>query len=235
LALTPTDNEAFLREVDDNLRRDQLTGFFTRWGKLLAGGVGLFLVLLAGFLWWQDHRAKQAGADAEQLSQALDDLEAGMTARADPALAQLANSPRDGYRAAARLSQAAQAAAQNKGAAAAAAYDAIAADSHMPQPTRDLALLRSVSLQFDALPPAKVVERLKPLAVVGNPWFGSAGELTATAYLKMNRRDLAGPMLLAIARDPSVPQSLRGRAAGLATSLGQNVPPIGPAVMAGEG
>ena len=160
MALTPTDNEAFLREVDDNLRRDQLTAIFTRWGKVLAGGIGLFLVLLAAFLWWQDHRAKQAGADAEQLSQALDDLEAGLPARADPVLAQLTKSPRNGYSAAARLAQAAQAEAQNRIPAAAAAYDAIAADTGLPQPTRDLALLRSVALQFDTLPPAKVVEQI---------------------------------------------------------------------------
>jgi len=234
LALTPTDNEAFLREVDDNLRRDQLTGLLTRWGKVAAGAIGLFLVLLAAFLWWQDHRAKQAGADAEQLSQALDDLEAGLPARAAPALGQLAGSPRDGYRAAARLSQAALDAAQNKTPAAAAAYDSIAADANLPQSIRDLALLRSVALQFDTLPPAKVVERLKPLAVAGNPWFGSAGELTAAAYFKMNRRDLAGPLLAGIARDASVPRSLRGRAAGLATSLGQTVPPLGPTAMVGE-
>ena len=234
MALTPTDNEAFLREVDDNLRRDQLTGLFARWGKVLAGVVGLFLVGLAAFLWWQDHRAKQAGADAEHFTQALSDLETGMTMRAGPALAQLASSPRDGYRASARLTQAASDLQQNKTAEAIAAYDAIAADASLPQATRDVALLRSVAVQFDTLPPAKVVERLKPLAIVGKPWFGSAGELTAAAYIKMNRRDLAGPMLAAIARDASVPLSLRGRAAGLATSLGQDVPPIGPTATAGE-
>ena len=235
MALTPTDNEAFLREVDDNLRRDQLTSLFTRWGKVLAGAIGLFLLLLAAFLWWQDRRAKQAGADAEKFSQALNDLEAGLPTRAAPALAQIADSPRDGYRASARLAQAALALAQNKVPEAAASYDAIAADASLPQAVRDLALLRGVAVQFDSLPPAKVVERLKPLAVVGKPWFGSAGEMTAAAYLKMNRRDLAGPMFAAIARDASVPLTLRGRAAGLATSLGQNVPPIGPAATAGEG
>jgi hypothetical protein len=234
LALTPTDNEAFLREVDDNLRRDQLTGLLTRWGKVLAGAVGLFLVLLAAFLWWQDHRAKQAGVDAEQLSQALNDIDGGLPARAAPALTKLADSPRDGYRAAARLAQAALSLTQNKPAEAAAAYDAIAADTSLPQAARDLALLRGVAIQFDTLPPAKVVERLKPLAIVGNPWFGSAGEMTAAAYLKMNRRDQAGPLLAAIARDASVPLSLRGRVAGLATSLGQTVPPIGPGATAGE-
>lgn len=234
MALTPTDNEAFLREVDDNLRRDQLTSLFTRWGKVLAGAVGLFLVLLAAFLWWQDHRAKQAGVDAEQFSQALDDLDA-LPARAAPALAQLANSPRDGYRASARLAQAASFLTQNKLTEASTAYDAIAADTGLPQAARDLALLRGTAIQFDTLPPAKVIERLKPLAIVGKPWFGSAGELTAAAYLKMNRRDLAGPMFAAIARDASVPLTLRGRVAGLATSLGQDVPPIGQAATAGEG
>ena len=43
----------------------------------------------------------------------------------------------------------------------------------------DAALVRMTAIELDTLPPQAVVDRLKGLAVAGNPWFGSAGELTA--------------------------------------------------------
>jgi hypothetical protein len=228
LALTPTDNEAFLREVDENLRRDQMTGLARRWGKVIGAIVVIGLLALAGFLWWQNHRNQQAGVEGEQLAQVISDIDIGRAQPTDPRLAALAGSRRDGYRAMARLTQAGIAA-KTDPVAGAANYQAIASDAGIPQAARDLALVRAVTLQFDSIPPADVVARLRPLAVANGPWFGSAGELTAMAYLKMNRKDLAGPLFAAIARAPDVPIGLRSRAAGMATALGQSVTVITPA------
>jgi len=228
LALTPTENEAFLREVDENLRRDQMTGLARKWGTVGAMIVGLFLIGLAAFLWWRNHQAEQAGQEGEQLVQELAAAEVGSASPTDQRLTDLANSPRDGYRALAKLTQAGLTA-KNDPAGGAKAYQAIADDKDMPQAMRDLATVRAVTLQFDSMAPADVIAKLKPLAVASNPWFGSAGELTAMAYLRMNRKDLAGPLFAAIARDNDAPVGLRGRAAGMATALGQDVGTIAPA------
>ncbi len=228
MALTPTENEAFLREVDDNLRQDRLSRLARKWGKLAGVGVGILLLALAAFLWWRSHRAEQAGQEGEQFAQILQDADVGRARADDPRLAVLAGSSHDGYRALARLTQAGLTA-NTDPVAAAANYQAIAKDDALPQVTRDLALIRATTLQFDAMRPADVVTRMKPLATANGPWFGSAAELTAMAYLRMNRRDLAGPLFAAIARDPDAPTSLRGRAAGMATALGQTVAAITPA------
>ena len=228
MALTPTENEAFLREVDENLRRDQMTGLARKWGTVGAMIVGLFLIGLAAFLWWRNHQAEQAGQEGEQLVQELAAAEVGSASPTDQRLTDLANSPRDGYRALAKLTQAGLTA-KNDPAGGAKAYQAIADDKDMPQAMRDLATVRAVTLQFDSMAPADVIAKLKPLAVASNPWFGSAGELTAMAYLRMNRKDLAGPLFAAIARDNDAPVGLRGRAAGMATALGQDVGTIAPA------
>ena len=228
MALTPTENEAFLREVDDNLRRDQMTGLARKWGIVGAMAIGLFLMGLAAFLWWRNHQAEQAGKDGEQLVQVLGAAEVGSASPSDPRLADLANSPRDGYRALAKLTQAGLTAKDNP-AGGAKAYQAIADDNATPQAMRDLATIRAVALEFDSLPAADVVSKLKPLAVASNPWFASAGEMTGLAYLKMNRKDLAAPLFAAIARDNDAPVGIRGRAAGMATALGQDVAAIAPA------
>jgi hypothetical protein len=54
------------------------------------------------------------------------------------------------------------------------------------------------------------------LAVPGNPWFGSAGEMVAIAYLEMDKADLAGPLFAQLAQDETVPPTIRSRALQMA-------------------
>lgn len=227
MALTPQNSDAFLREVDDDLRRDRMVGLWRRWGRVAIVALLAFLVALALGLWWRSHRAAQAEGYAEQLAAITADAEGKRIGATDPRLVALASSSRGPYAELARLTQAGIVAASNPPRAAQ-QFQAIADDGAVPQPMRDLALLRAVTLQLDTLPPRQVIDRLRPLAQPGGPWYGSAGELTAAAWLKLNRRDLAGPLFAALARDPTVPASLRGRAANMATALGQAVGPLAP-------
>jgi hypothetical protein len=109
---------------------------------------------------------------------------------------------------------------QGKSDDAAKRFAAIAADATMPQPYRDLAAVREVTIRFDAMKPDQVVARLKPLAVPGKPFFGSAGELVAMAYLAQGKTDLAGALFAQIGKDKTAPDSLRARARQMASGLG---------------
>ena len=61
---------------------------------------------------------------------------------------------------------------------------------------------------------------MKPLAVPGEPFFTSAGELLAHAYLSQNKRDEAGALFAQIARDENTPESARARMLNMAGILG---------------
>lgn len=223
MALTPPNDEAFLREVDDELRRDQLTTLWQRYGRLGIGVVVLLLAALGATLWWRAEQARKADAHGEQMSAAIADIQASRKADAQAKLTALAADGGKGYHASALFAKAALAADAGDKKSAIALYASIAADSGTPQPFRDLALIRQTAIEYDMLKPAQVVDRLKPLAVEGEPWFGTAGELTAVTYLDMNRPTEAGRLLAAVAADPKVPQSLRGRAKRLAATLGADV------------
>ena len=226
MAIAPSNEDAFLREVDEDYRRDRLVGFFRRYGRLVAGAVGVFLLVLAGGLWWQNHRAAQAGADSERLTTALaGTADAGGSAADQASLKALEESPRAGYRAAAMLAQAGLIERKGDAAGAAKAFDAIAADAGLPQPIRDLATIRSVSAGFERLAPQAVADRLKGLLAPGIPWYPGAAELTALAWLKANQPNRAAPLLAGIARDETAPASMRSRAAAMAGALGQTIAP----------
>jgi hypothetical protein len=108
---------------------------------------------------------------------------------------------------------------------AAAKFAAIAADASLAKPFRDLALIRQTSAEYDTLKPQVVVERLRPLAVPGGPWLGSAGEMVAVAYIRQNQRPQAGTLFGQIARDPGVPETIRQRAVQMAGVLGVDATP----------
>lgn len=221
LALSPdSSSEAFLREVDEEVRREQAQAFAKRYATLLAGGVLLLLAAIGGWLYWQDRQAKAAAADSETFSAALTDISAGRTATVGPALDKLTDSPSEGIAAEARLAQASVALAAGNRASAIALYRSVSDDSGLAQPFRDLASLRLVTLEFDNIKPEAAIARLEPLAKPGNPWFGSAGELTAMAMLKQGRKGEAGRLFAAIAADAQVPASIRSRAVQIAGTLG---------------
>jgi hypothetical protein len=214
------EQDIFFREVDDALRQDKMSGFFKRYGIPVIAGVVILLAALAGYLWW-DHDRKQAlGQHGEELTKALDQVEAGNADAAKKQLDTLAAEADDGSGTAARLLLAGVALEQGRQADAVKGFAAVAADTSAPKPLRDLALVREIAANFDAMPPQQVVDRLKPLAIPGNPWFGSAGELTGLAYLKQGKVNLAGPLFASIARDKDSPESLRRRARQLAGLLG---------------
>lgn len=229
MAQPPKDSETFYREVDEELRRAQLTGFFGRFGIMIAVALLLLLAAVGGYLWWQHYQETQADEQAETLSKIFDDLDSGKTKDINARLDALARDGNKAYRAAALLTKADVAIKEGKDPVAIQAFAQVAQDDDLAQPYRDLALIRQTALQFDTLPPAQVVDRMKPLAVSGKAWFGSAGEMLAMAYMKERKPELAAPIFAAMAKDEKVPRSIRSRAKEMAASLGIEVPDI-PAV-----
>jgi hypothetical protein len=213
-------NETFLREVDENLRRDQMQDFFKRYGALLIIAVILFLAASGGFIWWKQHEVKRSGAEVEKLAAIYRDVGSGKMDQAPQQLDELAKSGSKAVRASALFARGALALQQNDTKLAASTYKSIADDSGLPKPYRDAALVRQTALEFDQLQPGDVIARLQPLAKPGEPWFGSAGEMTALALVKQGKRQEAGQLYAAIAKDQGVPQTIRARAIQVAGSLG---------------
>ena len=217
----PTDPaETFVREVDENLRRDQLRDTAQRYGKWIVAGVILFLAAIGGYLYWQHRLDQQAIADSEAMSAALDKVGAGNVKGAQADLVPLSDSSNDVTRATALLGRATLAVQQSDRKTASALFKQVADDDGLPQPFRDLATVRGTLVDYDSIKPDEVIVRLKPLVEPGKPFFGTAGELTAMAMLAKGDRAGAGQLFAKIAADRQVPESIRNRAVQVAGSLG---------------
>ena len=213
-------DDVLLREVDDAVRQDQYAEAAQRYGRPAGIALILGLVLFGGYLFWDSRQDAGHERDSEALVSALDQVERGNLASASTALDPLVADAGNGQQAAAQLLKAGIAMEQSKPDEAAKIYDAVAADSGAPQALRDLATIRSVTTRYDKLAPADVIARLKPLAIPGSPWFGSAGEVVAMAYLDQGKNAEAGALFAAIAKDKNTSAALKSRTRQMAGLLG---------------
>lgn len=220
MALPPDSSESFVREVDENLRRDQLQERARRYGWLIGLAVLLFLAAVGGYLYWQNRQVQQAEAATEELVAILEDVAGPGAATAPARLDALRKSDNEGIRATAGLTRAALAIQEGDRKLASTIYGEIAADTDLAKPYRDLATVRGTSLEFDSIGPDAVIARLQPLAEPGQPFFGTAAEMVGMALIAKGQRGPAGQLFAKIAADPSVPESLRSRAVQVAGTLG---------------
>jgi hypothetical protein len=216
-------DDAFIREVDEAYREDELKRFVSVWGRWILLALVAGLAALGGWFWWQAEQQRRAEALSEQYSAALTKLEAGGTTEAVAELDKLGRADNPGYRALATIGSAGVALSGGEADKAAAALRRVVADPEAPQPLKDLATMKLLRLEFDRIPPAEVLKRTQPFLAGDSPWFPVAAEMAALAHIKAGSTDQAGPLFFRIASDERAPQSLRARAEQMAAALGQDV------------
>ena len=230
MAVKPKDSDTFVREVDEELRRDRVTSVMTRYGWYIIGGVVLILAAIGGWIWWQSRQAELAGQQSEKLIQVIEQIERNNAKGAAGTIDELAASDQQGYRIAALFTRANAQISTGAVPAAVETLKGIAADADAPQPYRDAALIRQTQLEMDNLPPAQLEQRLRPLAQAGNAWHGSAGEMLAVALIRQQKFQEAGRVFEAMAKDMSVPDTIRARAIQMASSLGIDAVQLDPSM-----
>ncbi len=208
-----------MREVDEAVRQDEVGNFAKKYGWPLGIAFVVAMAAFGGLLFWQDRGEGELEVQSEELVKAIDELEAGNTDIADGELAMLAEGE-GGAAIMATMLRAAIALERDDPEAAAAMYDQVSANDDLSSEMRDIATIRSVAARYDEMEPQAVIDRVGPLAVPDNSYYGSAGELVAHAYLDQGKRAEAGALLADIAGNDEVPSSLRARARELAGLLG---------------
>lgn len=219
-------DDAFIREVDEAYRQDEMKQFFQRYGRWLLLAIGLGLAALGAGLWWQAEQIRRAEALSEQFTAALEKAESGSTTEAVESLAEIGKSNNASYRSLAAFSQAGIALNGGDAAKASELLKGVADDPKAAQPLRDSATMKYLRIGFDTLPPAEVLKRVEPYLAGDSPWFPVAGELAALAHVKAGQPEKAGPLFYRIAADERTPTSLRARAEQMAAALGQDVTKI---------
>jgi len=199
------------REVDEEVRREQLKKLWQDYGNYIIAVCLLVIVAVSawrGYEWWENKRAAASGAAFEQ---AVTLAESGKRQEAEAAFAKLASDGTAGYRVLARLRNAAELAPTDRKAAVT-AYEAIAADGSAGRVIQDLATLRAGYLLVDTSSYGDMRALLEPLTGEQRPFRYSARELLALSAWKEGDMGAARQWADVILSDPQTPPAARSRA-----------------------
>ena len=198
------------REVDEEVRREQLMKLWERYQYLIVGAVLLIVVGVGGwrvYEWYQAREAMRTGAHFEN---AILLSEAGKHDEAEKLFAQVAHQGTASYRALARIRQAAELS-QRDPKAAIDVYRQISGDGSIEPVLRDLAAVRAAALLIDAGSHIDARRLLEPLTQSGRDFRHTARELLALNAWKSGDRAGATKWYAAILTDPEAPASSRTR------------------------
>ncbi len=206
------------REIDEELRRDNLLKLWSRYGRYVVAVVVLALAAAGGIAAWRAHQLSVRQAQSARFASALALAQSGKSADAATVFATI-DKEGGGYTVLASFENAAMLAKAGDRKKAAAAYLQITEASGLSPTFRDLAVLLSVMQETPDDNPKAAIARLAPLTATGAPWRPTALELTAAAQLKLGDKKAALEIYRGLADDLSAPRSLRARAAEMAAAL----------------
>ncbi len=213
------------REVDEDLRREQLKKLWDRFAPYVIGLAVLVVVAVSGYkLWeyWQRHQAETTG---DQFIAALQLADAGKHDQAITALEAIVANGSGGYPALAGFRIAGEKADAGDVTGAVAEYDAIVARNNTSENMRDLARLRAAFLLVDTADFAEIKNRVGDLAAVGNPWRHSAREILGLSAWRADDLAAAKTYFDQIINDQETPMDLRQRAQLMLALIAAKQPP----------
>lgn len=205
-------DDSFIREVNDELRSDQMKAVWTRFGGIIIG-IAVLIVLgtvgKVGYDYWQESSSSQSGDTF------LAALNLARENKSDEALAALTELEKDGYGSYPVLAQLRVATLQaQKGEtdAAVAAFSEIGRDTRIPAALRDAARLRAAYLLIDAGTYEQVSSEVEQLAVPQNAMRHSAREALGLSAYKAGDYAKAKSWFQQIVDDAQSPRGIMNRA-----------------------
>lgn len=205
-------DDSFFREVNEELRSDQMRYVWKRYGRIVIGAAVLVVVVTAGwagFKYWKRHNASQSG---DTFIAALTLASEGKNNEALAALGKIEKDGAGAYPVLAKIRSGSVQATKGDTAAAIATFQAVGNDNSAPQAIRDLAKLRAAWLLVDTGTYDQVSAEVQPLTGQGQALTNSAREVLGLAAYKAGNMADAKKWFQQIAEDATAPRNVANRA-----------------------
>jgi hypothetical protein len=206
------ENDSFIREVNEQIRSEQLSNFWGRYGVIVAGAAVLIVVGTAGagiYEYWNSNRASNSG---DQFSAALKLAAENKNDEALKALADLETAGHGSYPVLAKFRSATLIAQKGDAAAAIAAFSDIGKDNNAPQVFRDTAKVRAAWLLIDSGTYEQVAAEAEALTGPTQAMRSSAREALGLSAYKHDDFVKAKSWFEQITADTQAPRNVINRA-----------------------
>ncbi|MEQ1718190.1 MAG: tetratricopeptide repeat protein [Hyphomicrobium sp.] len=205
------ERDALLREVDEELRRDQMEKLWKRYNGLILGGAALIVAAVGGYKFLEARRMSAAEAAGSAFNAAVGLANESKTDDAVKAFEQIAATGPHGYASLAKLHVAGAYARAGKSAEALAAYEALAKDAAADQLLKNFAQLQAASMRMGDADFTEMQNRLNSLTGDESPYKVSARELLGFAAFKAGKMDEARKLLEPLLIDPAATRAIQDR------------------------
>jgi len=177
-------DDSFIREVNEELRSEQIQNVWKRFRPLIIGVAVLIVLGVAGaalFEWWQ---ARESSASGDRFISAVKDASDN---KPDQAMKELEALGKDGfgsYPVLARMRLATLKADKGDAKGAIADFNALGQDAAVPAPVRNAAKLRAAWLMVDNNSYEDLASAVEELAAASSPLRNSAREVLGLSAYK---------------------------------------------------
>lgn len=205
-------DDSFIREVNEELRSDQMKGAWRRFSRYIIAIAVLIVLGTIGkvvYQYWDDNRSSGAGDQFLAAMKLADDQ------KNDEALAALDKLEKEGhgaYPVLARLRAATVESQKGDNAAAITAFNDIGKDASVPEAVRDAAKVRAGWLLIENGSYEQVSAAVEAMAVTGNAFRHSAREALGLAAYKAGNMPQARQWFQSIKDDADSPRNVANRA-----------------------
>ena len=204
-------DENFLREVEEELRRERFERIWKEYGTFILAGAALIVIGVLGYKYVENRRLTAAQTTGQRYEGAVDLASSGKDGSAEKEFAAIVAEGTGGYPELARLQLAGVLLKQGKKADAIAAYDELAKSGTDPL-LRDYAALQAAGARLGEADFTEMQNRLTPLMADTSPWRYSARGLLGVAAFKAGKPDEARTVLTPLLVDQKTPPSIAERA-----------------------
>jgi len=212
-------DDGFLRELEEELRRERLEKIWKAYGTYILAAAALIVVGVFGYKYLENRRMVAAETTGARYEGALALAEEGKEGSAAKEFESIAAEGTGGYPALARLQLAGALLKEGKKAEALAAYEALAKEADADALLRDYAALQAASVRLGEADFTEMQNRLNPLIGDESPWRYSARELLGLAAFKAGNTNEARNLLTPLLVDQKAPQSIVSRAQIILTEI----------------
>ena len=220
------------KEVDEDLRREQLKRLWDRFGPYVLGLAVLIVAGTAGYRGWEYWQQHQAQVSGDRFLAALALATDGKHDQAITALEALSKDGSGAYPVLARFRIAGEKASAGDKAGAISEFDAIAAEASAPAEVKNLARLRAALLMVDTASVADLQTRVGDLITTGNSWRHTAREIIGLAAWRIGDFATARKFYTDLDNDQGADNEVHQRArlmlALINAKLGTPPPPPAP-------
>lgn len=205
------ERDSLLREVDEELRREQMQKLWERYNGIILGAAALIVALVAGYKIMESRRITAMEKAGSEFAQALKLADEKKSAEADKAFQEIVNNGTSGYAALSKLHLAGEAAKAGKTAEALSLYDSLGKDASADELLKSYAQLQAAGLRMGEADFTEMQNRLTPLAGDSSAFRVSARELLGFAAFKAGKYDEARKFLEPLLIDPKASAAIQER------------------------